>query len=154
MGVGQVCVEFGAVSDRADVDRWALIFGVHEQGFMEIIRRRSIIILSSFHCFVRQLTVSLLNREWGWADLFGVWGCFRSCRRRSTGADIRPRTRLPGNHSTSKFDKLVFVSLFRAFSLSSVPLERAKKSPSHKEQPKETRRLASTGLLQGSNAGV
>ena len=43
-------------------------------------------------------------------DLCGVWGCFRSCRRRSTGADIRPRTRLHGNHSTSKYDELVFVS--------------------------------------------
>ena len=39
-----------------------------------------------------------------------VWshdGCFRSCRRRSTGADIRSRTKLHGNHSTSrsKFDE-------------------------------------------------
>ena len=67
---------------------------------------------------------------------------------------IRPRTRLHGNHSTSKYDELVFVSLFRAFSLSSDPLERAIKSPSHKEQPKKTKRLASTGLLQGSNAGL
>ena len=76
MGFGQVCVEFGAVSDRAGVDRRALICGVHEQGFMEISRRRSIINLSSFHCFVRQLTASILNREWGWADLFGVLGLF------------------------------------------------------------------------------
>ena len=90
MGVGHICAEYGAVSDRADVDRPALVF-VHEQGFIEIIRMMSL----------------------------------------SSG-----------------------VSLFRAFSLSSDPLERAIKSPSHKEQPKETRRrLASTGLLQGSNAG-
>ena len=105
-----------------------------------------------------QLFDSLLPLNWtkngGWASMCGVWGCFRSCRRRSTGADIRPRTRLHGNHSTSKYDELVFVSLFRAFSLSSDPLERAIKSPSHKEQPKETSWLASTGLLQGSNARV
>ena len=50
MGVGQVCVEYGAVSDRADVDRRALIF-VHEQGFMEIIQRRSMMNLSSFSLF-------------------------------------------------------------------------------------------------------
>ena len=97
---------------------------------------------------------SFLNREWGWADLCGVWGCFRLCRRRSTGADIRPRTRFHGNLSTLKYDELVFIILFRAFSLSSDPLERAIKSPSHEEQPKETRHFASTGLLQGSNAGV
>ena len=51
-GVGQICLEYGAVSDRADIDRRELIF-VHEQGFMEIIRRRSLMNLSSFHCFVR-----------------------------------------------------------------------------------------------------
>ena len=39
------------------------------------------------------------------------------------GADIRPRTRLHGNHSTSKYGELVFASLFRAFSLSSDQLE-------------------------------
>ena len=149
-------MEYGAVSDRveSDVGRRALICGVQEQGFMEIIRRRSIMNLSSFHCFVRQLTASFLNREWGWADLCGVWGCFRLCRRRSTGADIRPRTRFHGNLSTLKYDELVFIILFHAFSLSSDPLERAIKSPSHEEQPKETRHFASTGLLQGSNAGV
>ena len=70
------------------------------------------------------------------------------------GADIRPRTRLCGNHSMSKYDKLVFVSLFRTFSLSIDQLEWAIKSPPHKEQPKETRCLASTGLPQGSNAGL
>ena len=87
-------------------------------------------------------------------DMCGVWGCFRSCRRRSTGVDIRPRTRLHGNHSTSKYDELVFVSKFRAFSLSSDQLECAINSPPHKEQPKETRWLTSTGLLQGCNAGL
>ena len=134
-------MEYGAVSDRAesDVGRRALICGVQEQeqGFMEIIRRRIIMNLSSFHCFVRQLTncqhASFLNREWGWADLCGVWGCFRSCRRRSTGADIRPRTRFHGNLSTLKYDELVFIILFRAFSLSIDPLERAIKSPSHED---------------------
>ena len=87
-------------------------------------------------------------------DLWGVWGCFQSCRRRSMGADIRPWTRLHGNHSTSKYDELVFLSLFHAFSLSSDQLEWAIKSPPHKEQPKKTRCLASTGLLLGSNAGL
>ena len=82
-------MEYGAVSDRADVDRRALIF-VHEQGFMEIIRRRSMMNLSSFHCFARF-----------------------PCR---------------------VID----------------PLERAIKRPSHKEQPKETRRLASTGLVKAA----
>ena len=52
MGFGKICVECGAVSDRADVDRRARIF-VHEQGCMEIIRRRSMLNLSSFHSFVR-----------------------------------------------------------------------------------------------------
>ena len=51
-GWAEFCVEYGAVSDRADVDRRARIF-VHEQGFMEIIRRRSMMNFSSFHCFVR-----------------------------------------------------------------------------------------------------
>ena len=37
-------MECGAVSNRADVDRRVRIF-VHEQGCMEIIRRRSIIII-------------------------------------------------------------------------------------------------------------
>ena len=54
MGVGQVCVEYGAVSDLADVNP-------------------------------------------------------------VTSADMRrPRTRLHGNHSTSKYHEFVFVSLFRA----------------------------------------
>ena len=49
------------------------------------------------------------------------------------GAYIRPRTRLHGNHSTSKYDELVFVSLVRVFSLSSDQLERAiKKSTTQK----------------------
>ena len=90
-----------------------------------------------------QLFDSLLTHNWtdngDWARLVWpgtVWGCFQSCKRRSTGADIRPRTRLHGNHSTSKYDELVFVSLFRAFSLSSDQLEWAIKSAPHKERPR------------------
>ena len=49
-----------------------------------------------------QLFDSLLTHNWKdngvRKDLCGVWGCFRSCRRRSTGADIRPWTRLHGNY--------------------------------------------------------
>ena len=81
-------------------------------------------------------------------------GPFLIAQTSINGGDFRPRTRLRGNHSTSKYDKFVFVSLFRAFSLSSDQLEWAIKSPSHKEQPKETRCLASTGLPQFSNAGL
>ena len=49
---------------------------------------------------------------------------------------------------------LHFIVRFRAFSLSSDQLEWATKVQHKKKQPKETRWLASTGLLQGSNAGL
>ena len=72
------------------------------------------------------------------------------------GADILHRNRAAWKSFDveASNDELVFVSLFHAFSLSSDQLEWAIKSPPHKEHPKETRCLASTGLLQSSNAGL
>ena len=97
--------------------------------------------------------LSLIEQRFGLARFVWSIGLFRLCRRRSKGADIRPRTRLHGNHLTAKYDELFFISLLCACSPLGEPLERAIKSPPHKEQPKETRYSASTGLLQGSNAG-
>ena len=105
-----------------------------------------------------QLFDSLLTHNWtdngGWARFVWSMGLFPIVRTSIDGRGYRPRTRLHGNHLTSKYEELVFVSLFRPFSLPSDQLEWAIKSPPHKEQPKETICLASTGLLQGSNAGL